>query len=254
MLFSIGLSYLPVSIYSLISATQLGFNAFFSYFLNSQRLTPFIINSLVLLTVSSTLLVFQTDPSDSSEKSKGKYPIGFLCTVAASAGYGLMLSVTQLFFRKILKKETFRVILDMTIYPALAATCVILIGLFVSRESRTLKREMEEFELGKLSYVMTLVWTAVSWQVFAVGSVGLIFKVSSLFANVISTLGLPIVPVLAVVFFHDKMYGVKVVAILLAIWGFVSYVYQHYLDDLKSKVEAENINEGTEISLVERGS
>ena len=113
---------------------------------------------------------------------------------------------------------------------------------------------MEEFELGKLSYVMTLVWTAVSWQVFAVGSVGLIFKVSSLFANVISTLGLPIVPVLAVVFFHDKMYGVKVVAMLLAIWGFVSYVYQHYLDDLKSKVEAENLNEGTEISLVERGS
>ena len=104
---------------------------------------------------------------------------------------------------------------------------------------------MEEYELGKVSYLMTLIWIAAGWDVFTLGAVGLIFDVSSLFSNVISTLGLPIVPVLAVFFFHDKMDGVKVVAILLAIWGFVSYMYQHYLDDSKSKAERANVTQAS---------
>ncbi|XP_059669157.1 purine permease 21-like isoform X2 [Cornus florida] len=242
MLYSIGLMYLPVSTYSLICASQLGFNAAFSFFLNSQKLTPFIVNSLVLLTISSTLLVFQPDDSASSNIPKGKYAIGFICTVGASAGYALILSVTQLSYRRILKSGTFRVVLDLIIYQSLVATGVILVGLFASGEWKSLHREMEEFGLGKVSYVMNLVWTALSWQVFSIGATKLIFELSSLFCNVISTLGLPIVPVLAVFFFHDKMNGVKVVAMLLAIWGFVSYIYQHYLDDLKSKADSGNVN------------
>ncbi|XVE88340.1 hypothetical protein DITRI_Ditri19aG0061700 [Diplodiscus trichospermus] len=235
MLYSLGLFYLPVSTYSLICASQLAFNAFFSFFLNSQKFTPFIINSLVLLTLSSTLLVFQNDPSGSAKASKGKYVIGFVCTVAASAGYGLMMSLTQFCFRKVLKKQTFKVVLDMMIYPALVATLVILVGLFASGEWKSLDKEMEVFKLGKISYVNILVWTAIGWQVFSIGAVGLIFEVSSLFSNIIGTLGLPIVPVLAMIFFHDPMTGVKVISMVLAIWGFVSYVYQHYLDDRNSK-------------------
>ncbi|XWS18605.1 hypothetical protein CRYUN_Cryun32bG0059100 [Craigia yunnanensis] len=237
MLYSLGLLYLPVSTFSLICASSLAFNAFFSFFLNSQKFTPFIINSLVLLTLSSTLLVFQNNSSGSATVSKGKYVIGFVCTVAASAGGGLMLALTQFCFQKVLKKQTFKVVLDMIIYQSLVATLVILVGLFASGEWKSLDKEMEGFKLGKVSYVNILVWTAIAWQVFSIGVVGLIFEVSSLFANVISTLGLPIVPVLAMIFFHDSMTGVKVISIVLAIWGFVSYVYQHYLDDCNSKTE-----------------
>ncbi|XWS12403.1 hypothetical protein CRYUN_Cryun37aG0086900 [Craigia yunnanensis] len=235
LLYSLGLLYLPVSTYSLICASQLAFNAFFSFFLNSQKFTPFIINSIVLLTLSSTLLVFQNDSSGSATVSKGKYVIGFVCTVAASAGYGLMLSLTQLCFQKVLKKQTFKVVLDMIIYQSLVATLLILVGLFASGEWKSLNKEMEGFKLGKISYVNILVWTAIAWQVFTIGAIGLIFEVSSLFSNVISTLGLPIVPVLAMIFFHDPMTGVKVISMVLAIWGFVSYIYQHYLDDRNSK-------------------
>lgn len=234
MLYSIGLLYLPVSTYTLICASQLGFNALFSYFLNSQKLTPFIVNSLVLLTISSILLVFAPDSSDSSY-SKGKYAIGFLCTIGASAGYALMLSVTQLSFRKILKIDSFRIVMDMIIYQSAIATFVIIIGLFASGEWKSLHKEMKEFELGGVSYVMTLVWIAITWQIFSIGAVGLIYKISSLFSNVISTLGLPIVPVAAVFIFGDKMNGVKVISMVLAIWGFVSYIYQHYVDDLEAK-------------------
>lgn len=78
-LYSVGLMYLPVSTYSLICASQLAFNAFFSYFLNSLVFTPFIINSLVLLTISSSLLVFHTEPiSDGSDHpvSRAKFITG----------------------------------------------------------------------------------------------------------------------------------------------------------------------------------
>ncbi|KAF5736306.1 purine permease 9 isoform X1 [Tripterygium wilfordii] len=243
MLYSLGLLYLPVSTYSLICASQLAFNAFFSFFLNAQKFTPYIINSLVLLTISSILLVFQSESTDSTEVSKRNYTIGFLCTVAASAGYGLILSLAQLTFQKVLKHENLKAVLDMIVYPSLVATCATLVGLFASGEWKGLEGEMQGFELGKLSYLMTLIWTAIGWQIFSIGCVAIIFEVSSLFSNVISTLGLPIVPVLAVFMFHDKINGVKAMSMVLAIWGFVSYIYQHYLDVLGSKKDDRNVNE-----------
>lgn len=160
--------------------------------------------------------------------------------MAASAAYGLMLSLTQLAFKKVIKRESFKALMDMIIYQSIVSSAAILIGFFASGEWMSLKREMDEFELGKVSYIMTLVWTAISWQVYSVGCVGLILDVSSLFSNAISALGLPIVPVFAVIFFHDKMDGIKIEAIFLAVWGFVSYAYQNYLDDLKSSSKVEN--------------
>ncbi|CAB4276377.1 unnamed protein product [Prunus armeniaca] len=196
----------------------------------------------VLLTISSTLLVFQAGDSadDPIGGSKTKYVIGFLCTVGASAGYGLVLSLTQLVFREVIRKETFAVILDMIVYQSLVATCAVLVGLFASGEWRGLRKEMEGFELGKVSYVMNLTWSAIIWQLYAIGTVGLIFEASSLFSNAISVVGLPVVPVLAVIFFHDKMDGIKAMAMVLGTWGFISYVYQHYLDDRKSKTGSNN--------------
>lgn len=130
---------------------------------------------------------------------------------------------------------TLKGVLDMIIYPSIVATICILVGLLGSGEWRSLRVEMEDYEQGKASYLMNLIGTAICWQVFTIGSVGLIFEVSSLFSNVISTLGLPVVPVMAVVLFGDVMNGVKGISMVLAIWGFVSYVYQHYLDDYKPK-------------------
>lgn len=252
LLYSYGMSYLPVSTFSLVCASQLAFNAFFSYFLNAEKFTPFTVNSLVILTISSALLMFQSDDdaSESHKISRGKYIIGFLCTLFASAGYSLMLSLTQLGFRKIIKRNTMRAMLDLIIYQSMVATCIATVGLFASGDWKVLKKEMEEYELGKVSYLMTLIWTAAGWDVFSIGAVGLVFDVSSLFSNVISTLGLPIVPVLAVVFFHDKMDGVKVIAMLLAIWGFISYMYQHYLNDSNSKAQADRAN----INILPRAS
>ncbi|KAH9602140.1 hypothetical protein KSS87_003001 [Heliosperma pusillum] len=235
LMYSYGLLYLPVSTYSLLCATQLAFNAVTSYFINAQKFTMLVLNSLVLLTISACLLAINADDEGStSTESRGKYIIGFLCTVGASAVYALFLSSTQFCFEKVFKNQTFSTVLNMQIYPSFVASCACVVGLFASGEWRGIHKEMEAYNMGRVSYLMTLIWIAISWQISSIGLLGLIFEVSSLFGNVISTLGLPLVPVFAVIFFHDKMSGVKVVALVLAIWGFMSYIYQHYLDDRKT--------------------
>uniref|UniRef100_A0A5B7BFY2 Probable purine permease n=1 Tax=Davidia involucrata TaxID=16924 RepID=A0A5B7BFY2_DAVIN len=243
MLYSVGLLYLSASTYSLICATQLAFNAVFSFFINSQKFTALILNSVVVLSFSASLLAVNDDSDGPSGVSKSKYIIGFLSTLGASALYSLLLSLMQLSFQKVLKKETFSVVLEMQIYTSVVATCVSIAGLFASGEWKTLHGEMDGFGKGRVSYVMTLAWTAVAWQVCSVGVVGLIFVVSSLFSNVISTPSLAITPIASVIVFHDKMNGVKVISMLLALWGFASYIYQNYLDDLKAKKTQLDVSE-----------
>ncbi|KAG9142701.1 hypothetical protein Leryth_005466 [Lithospermum erythrorhizon] len=238
LMYSYGLLYLPVSTYSLLCATQLAFNALFSFFLNSQKITFFIFNSLVLLTISASLLAIHAESDGTNKISKGKYPMGVLFTIGASATYSLYLSLMEVSFKKVMKMEYFHVVLDFQIYPSFVATSGCVMGLFASKEWKNLGAEMEEYKLGDVSYIMTLVWTAISWQISSVGMLGLIFEVSSLFTNVIGTVGLPAVPVFSVILFHDKMDGIKVISLFLAMWGFLSYIYQHYLDDVKCKKKA----------------
>ncbi|XP_042487772.1 probable purine permease 11 [Macadamia integrifolia] len=252
MMYSIGLLYLSASTYSLICASQLAFNAVFAFFINSQKLTALILNSVVVLTLSSALIGFHSDSTEPAGVSRGKYVLGFLCNLGASAIYSLLLSLMQLSFQKVLKSETFSVVLEMQIYTSLVATCCCIVGLFASGEWRSLKGEMDGFGKGRISYVLSLLWTAMAWQVSSVGVVGLIYVVSSLFSNVISTLALALGPVAAVLFFHDKMDGVKVVAMLMAFWGFASYLYEQYLDDSKLKSAQNNVNEVLNESTLER--
>ncbi|KAG4116894.1 hypothetical protein ERO13_D12G195800v2 [Gossypium hirsutum] len=170
--------------------------------------TALILNSVVILSLSAALIAVNDDSDGPSGVPKGKFLIGFLCTLGAFALYSLLLSFMQLSFQKVLKKETFSVVLEMQIYTSVVASCPSTIGLFASGEWKSLQHEMEVFGTGRVSYVLTLVWTAITWQVCAVGVVGLIFVVSSLFSNVIST-SLAVTPLAALVVFHDKMNGVK---------------------------------------------
>ncbi|KAK3432824.1 hypothetical protein EUGRSUZ_D00332 [Eucalyptus grandis] len=236
-LYSVGLLHLPVSTYSLICSSQLAFNALFSFFLNAQKFTPYIINSLVLLTLSSILLAFQSDSEDHNRVSAGKYALGFVCTILASASYGLLLSLDQFCFRRVIRKETLRTVLSLIVHPSIVASVIIVVGLFGSGEWENLGREMDGYKLGKVSYVMNLVGTAISWQAFTIGTIGLIIEASSLFSNSISVVGLPIVPIFSVV-----------MAMILAIRGFVSYAYQYYLDDNKLKAQRTSVG-GDELGV-----
>ncbi|XP_019252524.1 PREDICTED: probable purine permease 11 isoform X2 [Nicotiana attenuata] len=251
LMYSYGLLYLPVSTYSLICASQLAFNVLFSFLLNAQKFTALILNSVVIVTISASLLAVHSESDTTSTKSSvGKYVIGFVCTVSASATYALYLSLLELTFKKVIKSESFDTILKMIIYTSFVATCACVVGLYASGEWKILTAEMNGFQKGEVSYLMTLIWTAVIWQIGSVGLLGLIFEVSSLFSNVISTLGSPVVPVLAVIFFHDKMDGEKVIALLLALWGFLSYIYQNYLDESKAKSSNSDVDNSSQNGII----
>ncbi|XP_041994204.1 purine permease 21-like [Salvia splendens] len=228
MLYSVGLMYLPLSTFSLICATQLGFNALFSNLINTQKLSPTALNSVFLLTLSSVLLALQ--PGAASEAAPGgKYAAGFACTLGGAAGYALVQSAEQLAYGKVLRRQTVKEIMDVIFYESMVASLVLVSGLFGSGEWRQLKGEVEGFEMGKAGYAAVVVGSAAAWQVFGVGMVALIIKISAVFGNVVSAVGVGVVPVVAVVVFKDEMSGVKVVALLLALWGSLSYVYHHFL-------------------------
>ncbi|RHN74769.1 putative purine permease, plant [Medicago truncatula] len=56
--------------------------------------------------------------------------IGFLCTFGPSAGYALLLCLMQLSFEKVLKKESFYVLLQTLIWTCILGASVSLICLF----------------------------------------------------------------------------------------------------------------------------
>ncbi|XP_031482988.1 probable purine permease 11 [Nymphaea colorata] len=229
MMYTYGAAYLPASTFSLICATQLAFNCVFSFFLNSQHLTPFILNSVLLLILSSILLAFQSGNGQSTDTTS-QYSTGIIFNLCASALFALILSLMQFSFQKIFKKETFSAVLDMQIYTSLVASMACVIGLFASGEWGALAEESGEFKLGRTSYILVNLLNAISWQICFVGTVGLVFTVSSLFSNAISTLALPLIPVLSVFILHDKITATKIVALILSLWGCLSFVYQQYLE------------------------
>ncbi|KAG2572869.1 probable purine permease 11 [Panicum virgatum] len=126
----------------------------------------------------------------------------------------------------------------MQIYTNVVASAVAAAAMLATGEWGAVRGEVARYRSGTARYAATLLGIAVAWQAATLGMVRLITRASSLFANVTSTLGLPLVPILAVPLFGDRMTGIKVVAMLMAVWGFLSYVYQHYLDDRRVQDDA----------------
>ncbi|KAK4347335.1 hypothetical protein RND71_033674 [Anisodus tanguticus] len=232
MLFTLGVQHLPASTYSLVSGSQLAFNALTSFLLNGQKITPIILNSIVLLSFSSSAIIFQNETGVRGEVSHKSLLIGFTAATFGSLGYALQFSLTELAFQKVFKSGTLKVVMKMSFFIGFFVTIASLTGLFASGNWRDLDKEMGEYRSG---YVINLVCTAISWQLYAVGSIGLVFKASSLFSNVIINLGTSVVLIFAMVFLKDRMTGLKVLSLLLGLWGYASYIYQHYLDDVEAK-------------------
>ena len=149
----------------------------------------------MVLTFSATLLgVGSSSDGTSSKIPHGKYPLGFILTLTASATFALILSLFEVTFEKVVRTRTFRWVLWRQLCTNIVASMVSVCGLFASGEWRTIPGEMAAFKDGRARYVATLVGTAVCWQATAVASLRLITRVSALFANVTGTVALPLVP------------------------------------------------------------
>ena len=151
MSFTVGVQYLPASTYSLISGTQLAFNAITSFFLNGHKITAIILNSVVLLSFSSSVVIFQNETGDSGEISQKSLLIGFAVTTFGSLGYALQFSLTELAFQKVFKSITLKQVMKMSFFIGFFVTIASLIGLFASGNWRDLGKEMGEYRTGKSS-------------------------------------------------------------------------------------------------------
>lgn len=103
---------------------------------------------------------------------------------------------------------------------------------------QAIAREARNFDLGEFRYYVILVWNAIFWQFFFVGTVGTIFCVNTLLAGILISVFLPVTEVLAVILFQEKFSSEKVVALVLSLWGLASYSYGEYRQEKDKKNKA----------------
>ena len=109
-------------------------------------------------------------------------------------------------------------------------------------------REATDFGLGKTKYYIILCASALFWQCFFLGAIGVIFCASSLLSGIIIAVLLPVTEILAVVFYKEKFQAEKGVALVLSLWGFTSYFYGEYKLTKKSKDETPSSQQSTELA------
>lgn len=105
---------------------------------------------------------------------------------------------------------------------------------------QAIAHEARVYELGEARYYVVLVWGALLWQCFFLGSIGVIFCGSSLLSGIIIAVFLPVTEILAVIFYHERFSAEKGVALVLSLWGFVSYFYGEMKQSKKIKSQSQS--------------
>ncbi|KAL1207768.1 Purine permease 14 [Cardamine amara subsp. amara] len=212
----------PFSVFTLIYTTQLFFTPIFSAFINKIKFNRWIVISLFLAIITGALT-----SSSFAEVNYAKVLVSAIC-------FSLLLCSIENVFKLVESttgKTSFASVFEVIIFSSIFATIISVVSLLIYGEQDDLKREMNGFSKGKGAYVMVMVMVgqAVSWQVYWVGIVGLVFSVSSVFSNVISLIAWPIVSVLVVMFFNDmddEFDVFKGVALITAALSAAVYFYK----------------------------
>ncbi|XP_059461674.1 purine permease 3-like [Corylus avellana] len=225
-LYAYGVARLPVSTISLIVASHLAFTAGFAFVLVKQKFTPYKINALVLLTIGAGVLALHTSNDRPEGESNKQYLVGFLTTLGAAALYGLLLPLIELAYKKAKQAITYSLVMEAQIVMSLFATLFCTVGMLINKDFKAIPREASEFGLGETKYYVVLAWSAIFWQAFFLGTIGIIFCASSLLSAVVIAVLLPVTEVLAVIFYQEKFQAEKGVALALSLWGFTSYFYE----------------------------
>ncbi|KAI3819859.1 hypothetical protein L1987_13711 [Smallanthus sonchifolius] len=227
-LYAYGVARLPISTSALILAPHLAFVAFFAYLLVKQKFTPYSINAVVLLTVGAGVLALHTSGDRPEGESTKEYVMGFVMTVAAALLYGFVLPLIELTYKQAKQEITYTLVVEIQIIMCLFATLFCTVGMVVNNDFKVIQREAKDFKLGETKYYAILCASALIWQCFFLGAIGVIFCASSLLSGIIIAVLLPVTEVLAVVFYKEKFQVEKGVALVLSLWGFTSYFYGEY--------------------------
>ncbi|KAG5052589.1 hypothetical protein JHK87_004787 [Glycine soja] len=218
-LYACGVARLPVSTFSLIQASHLAFTAVFAFLLVRHRFTPYSVNSVVLLTVAAVVLALRSSGDRPAGESSRQYVIGFVMILAAAALYGFVLPLMELVYKKSRQRITYSLVMEIQLVMCFFATLFCTVGMIINNDFKVIPREARDFKLGETKYYVVLVWSAIMWQFFFLGAIGVIFCASSLLSGIIIAAFLPVTEVLAVIVYKESFHAEKGVALVLSLWG-----------------------------------
>ncbi|KAL5206392.1 hypothetical protein ABZP36_034601 [Zizania latifolia] len=239
-MYAYGLEYLPVSTSAILSSTQLAFTVLFAFLIVRQRLTAATLNAVALLTAGAVVLGLHVSNDRPAGVTKARYWMGFFLTLGAAALYGLILPLVELAYKRSAgggRAVTYALVMELQLVMGFFSTAFCTVGTIVNKDFQAIPREAREYELGEARYYTVLVWSAIVWEFFFLGSVGVIFCVNTLLAGILIAVFIPITEVMGVIFLHEKFSREKGVALVLALWGLASYSYGEY-SEAKAKKRA----------------
>ncbi|KAL4311215.1 hypothetical protein GQ457_01G011410 [Hibiscus cannabinus] len=212
-----------------------GFHRGFAFVLVKQKFTSYSINAVFLLTIGAGVLAMHTSGDRPANESNREYVLGFLMTLGAAALYGFILPLVELTYKKAKQEISYALVMEIQIVMCLFATGVCTIGMLLNNDFKVISREAREYELGESNYYIIVICSAIIWQCFFLGAIGVIFCASSLLSGIIIAVLLPVTEILAVIFYKESFHAEKGVALALSLWGFLSYFYGEIKDSKKTK-------------------
>ncbi|KAI3852167.1 hypothetical protein MKX03_022967 [Papaver bracteatum] len=238
-LYSCGISIIHVSTFALITSTHLAFTAGFAFVIVKQKFTPYSVNGIALLTVGAVLLGLHANGDKPVNVSNKDYYVGFFLTVGASVISGLLFPLSELMYKKSKQLLTYSLVMEMQTVTSAVASLFCILGMLISNDFKAIPREGKEYELGEVKCYIVIVFLAIIRQIYFVGTAGVIFCSTSLLAGVITVLLLPVIEILSVLFYNESFKAEKGVALFLSFWGFISYFYGEYEDNMTKKQSLE---------------
>lgn len=237
-LYSFGMSYLPVSVSSILGSSQLAFIAIFAYIVVKHKFTHYSINAVVLMTFGSVILGFHMNGDRPRGESKGKYILGFFMTIGGAALHGFLMPALEFTYLKAGKAITFDLVLQVQFLISMFATLFCSIPMIINNDFKAISKEAAEFGLGETKYYTILLIAAIVLQLLVIGSLGVIFNSSSLLGGLVSSLLVPVQQAFAVIILKEVFNAEKGMALAMCLWGFASYLYGEYQKPEANKEES----------------
>ncbi|KAL8458208.1 hypothetical protein ACS0TY_035917 [Phlomoides rotata] len=234
-MYAYGVGVLPVSTSSILIATQLAFMAIFAYILCKLKFTAFSVNAVVLLTLGAVVLGLHSKADRPHGITNREYWIGFLLVLAAAVLYGFILPAVELMYKKSKQQITYTLVMETQMVMCVFATLVCSVGMIFSKGFQKIPKEASGDKHGAVMYYVVVTCSALVWQCFFLGAVGVVHYSSSLLSGIIIAAALPLTEVLAVIIYDEKFQPEKGLSLFLSLWGFASYFWGEKQQSKKNK-------------------